>query len=498
MAERRPRGRPTAGLVLAVLAGALYAANLGGLQLGQHNDDAIHLSVGKSLAAGWGFTRYEDPLHQPEPRYSAGLPALVALSLKLSCGRLAAARWIPWAFSVASVVLAFVVFARRFDGPWPWVLTAAFALNSLVVNFAGIVMTEAPSLCLMLAAVVCLDRLPERERPIGLTLLLAVVLAWSNWIRPTGLLVTAAAGAWLWWRGRRREALIAVAVAGLLTLPWLAVQHRLTGAWLGAGYQTDIGYRPPEAPAGWPLPLYAVWVYARELFPQTLLPFFGRQVQGLCGRLGMPWLPGLGGLLVSLTVLAGAISRRRWADPALWLAVPLAAMLLVWPFYYTRFCLILVPYGLVALHDVLERPWRGRLAAALWVLTIAGFAVRDAALLLRPPSAEHTDLVALGRLIDQATEPEAVIVTQFPSPVGLHSTRHFRLAPPLPPEAGPDAPEIARIRDKVFVYRPNYLLLYSLEADLVPPEPPALRQPPFAPVLRSAPPVGALLYRLGR
>ena len=115
-------------------------------------------------------------------------------------------------------------------------LLALFGLNHLVVGYAGMIMTEAPFICMTLAALVLLGPAPAtdapRRRRRGGVVAVALALAVACLFRATGLALVVGAAAWLFVRGRRSDAALLVAVTAALLAPWLIFQRAVTGRWL--------------------------------------------------------------------------------------------------------------------------------------------------------------------------------------------------------------------------------------------------------------------------
>lgn len=470
-ADRRP-GRAWGVAVVMAACAAAYLANLSALQIGQHVDDAVYVSVGRSLAAGLGYVRFEDPRHPVESQYPPALPALVALVLRLG-GGLEALRIIPLIFSLASLLLADAFFRSRLpcagadaNATWRWMLLGLFGLNHLIVGYAGMVMTEAPFICLTLAALVLLTYEPMADAPtsrrIAALVGLALVLAIACLFRISGLALVAGAAAWLFRRGRRSEALTLAVLTGALLAPWLIYQRALTGHWFGAGYGVDV---VSAGHSTWPpalRPLENLFAYSTRLLPEALLPFFGERMTALLARLSLePLALILGAAISALVLTGGVLCARRRSLPDGWLAVSLTMLLLTWPYRYTRLALPLVPIALVyllAAGTALAPPRRGVLLA-LAGLALAGFAVRDLTMVASPPRADYPDLRAAGEFVAAHTEPNALIVAENAPGVALYAGNRAVLDPaPLKGEAQvyPSATETVRAS---LPERPVYLLV---------------------------------------
>lgn len=430
----RPRtgGWPLA-LVMAICA-LVYVANLDALQIGQHVDDGVYVSVGRSLAAGLGYVRYEDPRHPVEPQYPPALPALIALAIRLGT-RLETLRIIPLIFALASLPLADLFFRSRLScvgvssvSLWRWVLLVLYGLNSLVVGYAGIVMSEAPFICLTLATLVLLTRPPVASARVAqrarFAAMLSAVLVAASLFRTAGLALALGSVAWLSSRKRHREALATAALTIILLAPWLIFQHRATGYWFGAGYGVDV---VSAGHSHWPQvlrPVENLFVYSTRLFPQALLPCFGERVTDLLARLSLEPVALLLGLAVTAAVVVGGvICARRRSLPDGWLALSLVLLLLVWPYRYTRFVLPLVPIALVYLlaAGIALAPRRRNLLLGVAGLAVAGFLARDVAMTVDPPRIRYPDLRAAGQFVSAHTEPDALIVADNAPGIALYA-----------------------------------------------------------------------------
>lgn len=538
ISERRqisgPSSRTAGGrclwlLVLLICAG-FYIFNLNSLQIGQHVDDAVYISLARSLNAGLGYVRFEDPAHPFEPQYPPAMAYLVAGVLAVSGGSLQALRLIPLLFSLASLLLAYAFFHRRAHAAvsaaphaWTVMLLALFGLNHLVVGYAGMIMTEAPFVCLTLAAIVWLDRLDARERghagavssgahrpgvTVGWILGMAAILAASCLMRTVAYAYVIAAALWLWRTHRRPAAVAVVVLTAVALMPWLITQKQATGAWFGGGYLADI--LGPGDTHWHPLlrPVENLVVYSSELLPAAVLPFFGEQVGDLAARLSVPWLPMLMGLLISgLIVVGGWWHRPARPDPAAYICLALLAVLLAWSYRYTRFCLPLVPLCLVYLLAAADRSsalgklpaTRAQRRACVWALgaiVLAGFVARDANMLYHPPRHSYTDLQAVARFVEAHTPADSIIITHAPYAVAVYADRSFvDLLPPKRP-GGPPAADPAEFLPRLAPYHPRYVLIYSTQVGWPPRLPAFLDRPAFRPQARDDQ-VGAALFQVG-
>lgn len=454
--------------VMLALCAAAYVANLHALQIGQHCDDAVYVSVGRSLRAGLGYVRFEDINHPVEPQYPPALPVLIAATLWASGDRVESLHLIALVFALVGVVLAEAFFRRRVPVPgqerhaevWRWLLVACFGLNHLVVGYAGMAMTEVPFLCLLLAALVWADR-RERTGPVLWVAVMALILGFSCLMRSAGYGLTLGLGLWLW-RGRSRGPAVAtVAVTVLLVAPWLVAQKTWTGGWMGAGYQADM---PSAGSTQWPKalrPVENLVLYTAHLIPQTVLPFFGQEVTAMAAHRGAAWLPGLLGLLVSLAILVGGVLyARRRQDPANCVFLVMGLVLLAWPWRYTRFFLPLMPVSLVYLLAGLHAltPRRTGWIVAFGLLAVLGFGVRDVRMALHPPAATYPDVIGRGRFVDEHVPPDGLVVADNPHMIGPYTSRALVGAEPLKGYAPADPDPVKDMLIRSEHGRPRYAL----------------------------------------
>lgn len=493
-----------------VVCVCLYVLNLHSLQIGHHVDDGAYVSLGRSLNSGLGYVRFADPTHPPELQYPPAFALLVAAVLRFFGDNVENLRFIPLVFSIISLLLADAFFRRRLSRDitgshlWHPAALALFGLNHLIVGYAGMVMTEAMFICLSLAAVVWLDRMSDagaggsRFSRVASACAAAALLGAAALTRAHGYSYIVVAWAYLWLVGQRRAALLVGALSVVFVTPWLVVQRGLTGSVFGSGYLADVTSRGETV---WPLPLRPIEnliEYATRLLPQATTPFFGNQVEALLARVSLePLLPALGAVVTAATVwgIVHACSRRR--DPAAYLAIALVALMLVWPFRYTRFCLPFLPLCVVGIVVVLTRLPR-RLRWGGWVLlglTLGGFVGRDIQMLSAPPRERFVDLHVVARFLEEHTEPDAIIGTNGPEAVAVYSTRRVMdLRPPKAPGSA-DEPNAAELLRRTAGLGQRYILIYGALAGEQAVLPPQLEELPLRLVAESKEP-SIKLFRL--
>lgn len=497
MNREQRTGRWMFGLILGACLLA-YVANVHCLKIGEGMDDGVYVSVGKALATGLGYVRYEDPSHPFETRYPPGLPLAVAGVWRLSGGSLDALHLIPLLFSVAALFLALPVLRARLparadgspDTPWLWMLLAMFGLNHFVVPHAGILMAEPTLVFFTLATIVWLDRRVgadnarggSRGADLAWVCVLALIIALACLFRSAGYLLWPVSVLWLWHRRERRLAVALVLVTALLLSPWLWAQHHRSGVWLGRGY-TTAAVRNGELEWS-PLlrPVENLVKHGTSHLPAAVLPFLGDRVEALCARYHLSFVPPVAGGFFTLLIIAGGVLyARRRPDPATWMVVGYAGALLFWPYPSARLWLPFLPLLLLYLLTAARRLW-GHWPALIWVvagLALTGSMVRDASLVLHPLRQKTTDVEAVARFIDGHTPPRAVIITPNSAGVGLYA--HRALMDPLPTSgfAEDPTPDSEQWLRRTAPYAPAFALVYPLLGADAPVVPAFLSQPPY-------------------
>ncbi len=488
----------------------LYVLNLHSLQIGHHVDDGAYVSLGRSLNSGLGYVRFADPTHPPELQYPPAFALMVAGVLREFGDNIEYLRYISLAFSILSLLLADAFFHRRLSHEttgshlWHPIALALFGLNHLIVGYAGMVMTEAMFICLSLAVVVWLDRMSDTGADgSGLSraaaaCVAALLIATAALTRAHGYSYIVMAAAYLWLVGQRRPAFLVGVLSVVFVTPWLVVQRGLTGSWFGSGYLSDVTSRGETV---WPLPLRPVenlLEYATRLLPQAITPFFGNQVEALLARVSLePLLLVPGALVTVATVWGIAQVCRRRHDPAAYLAIALVALMLVWPFRYTRFCLPFLPLCVVGIVVVLTRLPR-RLRWGGWVLAglaLVGFVGRDIQMLYAPPRERFVDLKTVVAFLEAHTEPDAVIITNAPEAVAVYSTRRVMdLRPPKAPGSA-DEPSAAELLRRTAGLGQRYVLVFGALVGEQAVLPAQLGELPLTPVAESTEP-SIMLLRL--
>ncbi len=477
------------------------AAGLDNGHLGVFQDDGLYLTSARSLRDGQGFGLPSRP-GEPPPKYPIGLPAMIALALRLDPGPTSLAREIAigrglvlaggWAFFLGAHA-----WLRRV-GVAPemacGIVLATACHHVVLVGGAITIFSDLPFAgvaLLLLTRWAARGKAPEAGAP-GRAFWDGAIAGFGILLRSNGVtlaiaaLVAAAVGP-------RRRPSLAGCLAGLALAVVPATHYagrhprlvpsnsyllELKAGWSSAdsglrvlstnaaSMALDFPARVLASPATYSAPI----VRAMAAYPAAGLAFRGA---------------------FSVVVAAGLVSlarsSRRVDLPAWAHAAGSMAIFAVWPWngIMDRFLLSLIPMVILAFTRGIEASARRiglgpgasrRLAAAGLVAVVAGNAgvvIRAAALFHGSggqwPGASHRSSLGLALdLVRDRTEPDAVIAGFWPEMVFLHAGR--TVVPLVEDEAVmlDRYGDIARLRlwRATVPDRPFYLLLRSEEEDI--------------------------------
>ncbi len=316
----------------ALLGLALYEPTLfpGG-------DNAHYMILGDALRNGDGYRDLYLPGTPLHAKYPPGFPVLLAALGWL--GGVQLFKIAMLALTTAAVWLTAHV-GKRMTGEGAGLLAGGLlAVNPVLLEYGHYVLSEAPFIALVLLSLWSAGRGSARgdalavaaavaaflTRTAGLTLLLAIPLAWLA-------------------RRRLRPALASGGVAAAVMLLWGLYQRWAAPS--QAGYLQELALRDPYDPAAGSLaPAELVtraaanaWAYVGRILPETLT------------GVGPGTVTSLLGITLAGLVLVGWLRRaRREVGVAEWLVLLYAGLICIWPEVWTdkRFLLPLAPLLLI-------------------------------------------------------------------------------------------------------------------------------------------------------
>ena len=206
-------------LAAACLAACFFLAGLARMNdLSLYTDSTRYLIWGNSLAQGDGFVDRTLPEPTRFVMNAPLYPVLLVPSQLASPWSLDAAKLWTLAWGAAAVVLLFFWMRRSF-GPLPSLTAAAFfALHPLFFVVSTEVLSEAPFVALLLAAMLALEPRPGPSP--GLLNFATVLLVLLPLVREVGFAFSLAASVVLANTGRARRAAVVVGLSALLLVLW--------------------------------------------------------------------------------------------------------------------------------------------------------------------------------------------------------------------------------------------------------------------------------------
>jgi hypothetical protein len=346
------------GVVLAaiVLVAGMFnpAPHTGG-------DNAGYISLAHSIVQGEGYRELWDPQEPPHTKYPPVFPLVLAGAILLGAKSWVTLKMVPVAFTLLSVLFAFLWVRRREGLGLAVGVALLLAVSDGVLDYSRWILSDPTFLALTLGAFWALDRKQGQERT-GAGLALVIV---AYFTRSAGLPLVLATAVWLGLRTRWR-AFAAFAIAYSVPAVWWWLRGRAGGRgeyvaefWLLDPYQPDLG----RAGMGDMLDRIGQNL---QLYLTQILP------EGIVGLEG-PFLPVLG-IGLTLVALVGWIRRMQEDTGVAEIFLPLyAGLLLLWPVVWSgdRFALPLLP--LLFLYAG---------AGLTWLLGAVGRRVRVGGLLL--------------------------------------------------------------------------------------------------------------------
>lgn len=397
------------------------------------NDDAIYLLLSRSLR---GFHYLDSHLlgAPPHALYPPGYPAVLAVVTALAGERFSLLLGFNILCSTVSLGLLFDLVRRRWSVGLAFAVTAPLALNWMLLQYAGSLISEPLYLLCSVGALWFLGREAATTRTLGWGILLVMA---AGLTRTAGAALTAALVAWLFLERRPRLAVVAAGLTAATIGAWLAWVFLLPDEFrtIGRSYAEDVERMVFR---GGDYYLYKRWkislLYTREFLPDVVA------LPGVQGRAGLAvW----GWTLVAAAVAGLVLLWRRWRLAALYL-VAYAGVLVSWRMSSPRFLAVILPLVLVAVMlpvgEWLNRRKPGLglgAAAALALLLSLGGLGRwredwraisgcDRSAPLEQAGCypdDHRSFFRLARRMGELTGPDAVAVTAREASFAYYSGR---------------------------------------------------------------------------
>ena len=410
-------------------------------QGGLGEDPAQYLLLAQSLASGQGYRDLFLPGHPPHMFFPFVFPMLLAPLVALFGMDF---RWMHLPNAVCGALIPVLVYllVRRREG-WPIALPAALftGISPLLVEMMPRITSDLPYLPVSLMALLVLEQGSSRGK--GLWLAICLVLV-AEFTRTIGFTLGFGAVMALWC-SRRQETKSAV-YKQILLMGGVVFGAMLLWWWRNAGLEMARG--------GYYL-AYLQWDPDKDTFAGLTLPKLWRHLEyavhfyGVASaRAIIPRIPyavfnqnlWLWVLLGGLTVFGWFSRVTRKQSAWEWYALSYVSVILIWPFYPTRFLLPLLPalfyYFLVGMKEaaygfarLLKQPIGGPLYAALAVsLAVSNvlFSGTSIDFYLRGPTMEPREiaLFTVHDWIRKNLPSDAVVFSATPALTSLITHRH--------------------------------------------------------------------------
>ena len=448
MKQRALRPAVAGWLALLVVLTAFSLRGFGQFELGTYSDDGVYVTLARSLVFSGSYEARTGPGPAQQVPYPFVFPMVLAplvamwpdandyLTLPSLAATLINASLLFWGWALLS---------RGASPRWALVIAALYALNPLTIGHTNMVMSEAVFTALTLSALITTEAAVRRPA-VWRFVLLGFLASCVFYARSAGaVLIPAVAWRVLWGERTTLRSRAGALVAGVLLLivPVLLLTSvrphdlvpiaylRNTAANLGK-VRRDGDVASVIARAGGRLSAYATTLVRTAIFPIG----GGEREAELAAHLGVPWLPASAGLLITALIVLGATcAAPRLAPSVRVFEILYLAMIVAWPFLSSRFLYPVVPFlsfqFLTGVHWAAAAALRNRRAGARVAFALAACCVAVLAIGsvwkdLSPvvPSTQFTrDFRNEGNWLRRNTAPDAVVMTEYPIALHLHSAR---------------------------------------------------------------------------
>jgi hypothetical protein len=352
---------------------AMYLVSLTN-NLSVDGDNAVYITLAKSLATGHGYTDIQGPTPRIEAQYPFLFPLFLTPIVGIwGAGAVLFMELLVIGFALAALIWCFFLFRQWLDSaPLALVVTMAAGSSELFWEYSHKVLTEIPYLFFTVAACWFVDIYAKQDRAYTKAGLIAALATGAAFLtRTIGLSLCLALPLYLLlaapipgtraaWRKRVAKVLL-VGTVLLITAGGWTLRNRLVFSGEGHNYMGQFLLKQAYVPEAGQVSTGDLWprvgeniTYYAEQFQRMVL---GTGWDGvyIVGSIALPllWVT-FGGFVYSL------IRRRSLAEPYL---VFYVAVVLLWPWKDMRFAVPVLPF----LFYYLAQAFRF-LASLPWVL----------------------------------------------------------------------------------------------------------------------------------
>jgi hypothetical protein len=315
-------------------------------KLDLNGDNAAYYLLGKALAKGEGFVSIWNVGKPPHQHFPPGYPAILSLIMFFFSDNVITIKIVNGLFFFSSIVVLFLLFNRFKAGLQLAAIAAvAIAVNSQLLRYATIMMSEIPflffsTLALYLATKIDFTKKPHKEK---LFLALMLCLGAAYYIRTLGLAVVF--GIIFYFILRKKWAYFALTAIGFfaLAVPWF-IRGRMLG---GNPYLNQLIMVNPYDPE---LGVMGMADVAKRFFnnlvryvsieiPNGCLPFLEKAIYA---RPVAGWIVGMA--LLGLLIY-GIMRLKSYQTLVIGYLAGTLGITLLWPevWYGVRFIIAVVP-----------------------------------------------------------------------------------------------------------------------------------------------------------
>ncbi len=323
-------------VLLGACALAAGMAIIDSYPVGVFHDDSMYVILARSLATGQGYRYLNLPGAPVATHFPPGYPALLALVWRVMPSfpaNVVVFKAMNAVFLCASALLvAQLVRDRLGSERWAFGVGIVSAVSVPLLVLATMVLSEPLFLALLLAVLVCAERIVARPAASRQALTLGVCIGVLALVRSHGIVALPAVALPLLVHRRWRDTALMAAGTLAVVLPWQLWSARHADA-LPAPLLGNYG-----SYAGW-------WIRGfREMGPAMIPATLAKTVPETAAMLAALFSPIRGAAAHVVTLLAlgglfttGALALRTRAPVTLLFLAGYSAIVLVWPFPPSRF-----------------------------------------------------------------------------------------------------------------------------------------------------------------
>jgi hypothetical protein len=427
-----------------VLAALIFISAIIGLfrfdsfQVGTFSDDAHYIVLAESIASGQGYRLINYPDAPAEWAFPPGWPILLSPLVSLFPGNYEILKLLSFTLWLASILLLYMLFAKRIETPYLEILIALIALNPDMLGISGMVMSEAAYLFFSVLTLYLFEVWNSHQEKVNCWLFLVAFAAtalYTQLVRTAGLSILLALVVYLLIARRFRQAGIVTVIFFLGMLPQFWLNSQSGGSLISSGYQSQVFNNSIGTK------LVQVWTnlqaYFNEMIANSLIPIFGPNITSALDRLGIGIVSSFFNLLILLLIVVGVVlSLKRFRVSELYVFLYFFGILTFWNpavgSAQERFLIPIIPF--LYFYFLWAIIWSVRIATkankrtvlvmvgstSLIILILLARNVQD---WLNPIRDRITDLSIGTAWISENTPSRSVIMARDPVPDYLYARR---------------------------------------------------------------------------